>query len=255
MGKFDGYLICSDMDGTFAHGDLGNDNIDAVHYYISEGGKFTFATGRTANHLKEKGLLPIINAPACLFNGSVVYDYATEQVLRERRLAFSVETFFDVIRELLPNIKAFNVFCDVTDDSVAFTSPEELSTSLLAAHPLKMLCRFEDPDTATAFQQKVTELPFFKTAFIGKSWPVGVEFNPIDGTKGQALQFIKAHLGSIHTAVGIGDYENDLPLLQGADLAVATANAIPAVQQAAHMVVRHYKEFAIKDLIERLEKR
>ena len=47
MGKFDGYLICSDFDGTiYADGKISQENIDAIEYFQSKGGYFTFASGR-----------------------------------------------------------------------------------------------------------------------------------------------------------------------------------------------------------------
>ena len=48
MGKFDGVLLVSDFDDTF----LGSDrtvparNYRALEYFLSEGGYFTFASGR-----------------------------------------------------------------------------------------------------------------------------------------------------------------------------------------------------------------
>ena len=50
MGKFSGYLMVSDLDKTFfAEGtDIPPRNIEAVKYFIENGGKFTLATGRGA---------------------------------------------------------------------------------------------------------------------------------------------------------------------------------------------------------------
>ena len=47
MGKYDGYLICSDFDGTiYIDQKISQENIDAIAYFQSEGGYFTFASGR-----------------------------------------------------------------------------------------------------------------------------------------------------------------------------------------------------------------
>jgi hydroxymethylpyrimidine pyrophosphatase-like HAD family hydrolase len=46
MGKFDGYLICSDFDGTiYIDQQISKKNIEAIEYFQSEGGYFTFANG------------------------------------------------------------------------------------------------------------------------------------------------------------------------------------------------------------------
>ena len=75
----------------------------------------------------------------------------------------------------------------------------------------------------------------------------------MDGTKGQAIKFIKSYLGNIHTSIGIGDYENDVKLMEGADIGVAAGNAIKEVKEAADFVVKDCKDYAIKDLIEIIE--
>jgi len=48
MGKFDGIIIVSDIDGTFLgrNGRLVPENLRAIEYFQKEGGSFTVATGR-----------------------------------------------------------------------------------------------------------------------------------------------------------------------------------------------------------------
>lgn len=52
MGKFDGYLLCSDIDGTLAiEGNVAENNIEAINYFRQNGGKFVVATGRDYDYL------------------------------------------------------------------------------------------------------------------------------------------------------------------------------------------------------------
>ena len=53
-GKFFGYLICTDCDGTLTYdiGKVSEKNVRAIKYFQSEGGLFTLATGRFPNHLE-----------------------------------------------------------------------------------------------------------------------------------------------------------------------------------------------------------
>ena len=66
MGKFDGYLLLSDFDGTLAHTEsiiteegkksfktISKENCDAIRYFQSEGGLFTLATGRQPEHVAQ----------------------------------------------------------------------------------------------------------------------------------------------------------------------------------------------------------
>ena len=77
MGKFDGILLLSDMDGTLLNGSstVSPENLSALRYFMAEGGRFSVATGRSKpgmEHFLES--LPI-NAPAVIYNGAVVYDF------------------------------------------------------------------------------------------------------------------------------------------------------------------------------------
>ena len=49
MGKFDGWLIATDLDGTLINRDgaIPQRNLDAIRTFQDEGGLFTIATGRS----------------------------------------------------------------------------------------------------------------------------------------------------------------------------------------------------------------
>lgn len=46
--KYDGYMLCTDMDGTLLNTDheISKENAEAIKHFIREGGIFTVATGR-----------------------------------------------------------------------------------------------------------------------------------------------------------------------------------------------------------------
>ena len=45
---FEGYLLVSDMDGTLLNSEkkISKENLNAIDYFVKEGGTFTVATGR-----------------------------------------------------------------------------------------------------------------------------------------------------------------------------------------------------------------
>ena len=83
MGKFSGYLMVSDLDKTFfAEGtDIPPRNIEAVRYFIENGGRFTLATGRGAVAAKLIAKDIPKNAPAILFNGAMLYDMGSDEIV------------------------------------------------------------------------------------------------------------------------------------------------------------------------------
>ena len=257
MGIFDGFLICSDIDGTFTGNEgVSEANTQAVKYFTQNGGKFTFTTGRMATHLIDYGFSDIINAPACICNGAVIYDYESKRVLSETYMDFTVKEFLDEVNEkLLPSGSADIYYTHDASGIVRYIPGDRLDEDKLYIKPLKVVCRFETVRDADEFKSYAQGCSMFKNSYISKSWSYGVEFNLSTATKGHALDFIKKYLGNIHTAIGIGDYENDVPLLKHADIGVAVGNALDEVKQAADMVIKSNNGFAVKNLIEILEKR
>jgi hydroxymethylpyrimidine pyrophosphatase-like HAD family hydrolase len=72
-------------------------------------------------------------------------------------------------------------------------------------------------------------------------------------TKGSALESLIGIAGiSREKAIAIGDYCNDIEMLQTAGLGVATANAHPLLKEVAHITTVSNNEHAIYDLIYRI---
>ena len=88
MGRFDGVMILTDMDGTLldSQSRLSPENRDAILQFIAQGGRFSVATGRVKRAMEY--FLPNLplNAPAVLFNGSTVYDFQRGKTVWEKRL-------------------------------------------------------------------------------------------------------------------------------------------------------------------------
>lgn len=254
MGKFDGMLICSDYDWTFFGQGAEIENAKAVRYFAENGGKFTFATGRTVDFMRKNPYFDIINAPACLFNGALVYDYTCEKILRERRLPYGVKEFTEALPNDLSGFCKTVVYCDAFEKESEYNSFTAAAADLGDFKPLKILCVFETPEAALNFKAKCEALSFFcKSTYISRSWGPGVEFNAADGTKGDAAVFIKEHLGGINTLIGIGDYENDLPLIEYADIGAAVGNAVECLKQKADIVTVPCEKYGLKELINILE--
>ena len=255
MSKFDGYLICSDLDGTFrGEGDVVFVNSEAVRYFTDNGGKFTFITGRTATYLSEQEFFGLINAPAGVFNGGLIYDYQNKKTLWESRVEFKLGDFVDVVNTGDFEFSTIGIYNDCFAPWQRVDSFDDY-TDKFSLNMIKIVCAFKTVEEADEFKSFALRQELFKNTFISKSWPLGVEFNSMDGTKGHAVRFIKNYLGNIHTSIGIGDFENDVKLMEYADIGVATGNAVECVKQSADMIVKDCNNYALKDLIEIIESR
>ena len=260
MGKFDGFLILSDIDGTFVS--KNNEEIEngkAVKYFIENGGRFSFATGRMIEHIKEKEFTSLINAPACLYNGGMIYDYETDRVLYEGRVNFSMREFMEYSREFIGNAVSVNFFYKNGDYSSVLVPVAEADdflengSDIIDIPPIKVIVRFSDVLSADEFKARAKSKPEFGGSYVSKSWAIGVEFNGADSTKGDALDFIKGYLGNIHTAIGIGDYDNDMSLLLHADVAAAVGNGIEPLKKIADVITKPANEYPLRDLINMID--
>ena len=117
MGRFDGVLICTDLDGTLLKNDktISCENIEAIEYFKREGGYFTFVTGRMPFFVSY--VLDTIkpNAPFGCVNGAGLYDGIKKEYVwtasmpdKVTELVKCIDDHFDFIRsektlyEILP---------------------------------------------------------------------------------------------------------------------------------------------------------
>lgn len=106
MGKFDGILLASDLDGTLlnrAH-QVSEKNREAIKRFIALGGRFTVATGRALQAFEELRFLIPINAPVILANGAMIYDCGQRAVLYERRLRGDYMAVCEAVRGSFPEV-------------------------------------------------------------------------------------------------------------------------------------------------------
>ena len=82
MGKYSGYLICSDFDGTFYTGkEIPKRNMDAIRRFKADGGLFTLATGRTVDFIPPYFPDYDFDVPIINLNGAVLYDKENKKII------------------------------------------------------------------------------------------------------------------------------------------------------------------------------
>ena len=81
-----------------------------------------------------------------------------------------------------------------------------------------------------------------------------MEFNPFDGSKANAINYIKEILPDVHTSIAIGDYENDFLMLKSADIPVAVGSGTDELKRIARYITVNAADGAVADLIYKLEK-
>ena len=106
MGIFSDVLLTVDYDRTLTAPDstIPERNIEAIRYFIENGGAFTINTGRSVPMTKVFRDKVPVNAPLLLYNGSAAYDLAEKKLTFCHAIAMDL---WDTVRrreELFPDL-------------------------------------------------------------------------------------------------------------------------------------------------------
>lgn len=261
MKKFEGYLICTDCDGTLTDDqkNISDDNKKAINYFIENGGKFTLATGRFPDYINNYKDQISINAPFVSMNGAVLYDTVNNSAIAEwpmntedvRELFYYIYDKYNEVWEYWFNIDYHN--------SVNFKPMESTREQLkeffdIRDEKIYKIVIIQNEKLSLEIQKDLKENFSDKFRF-DMSWPNGLEIQSIDSSKGIAVKYMKEHLDSdIKVTVGVGDYENDIALIKESDIGYAVDNAIESVKVAADRITVSNMDSALARIIYDIEK-
>ncbi len=266
MGKFDGLLLLTDLDDTLLTTDkrVSEENARAIEYFKSEGGLFTFATGRVPRGAKLMLKYVEPNAPMVCFNGAVVYDFAEEKILwsltlgeRAVNVVEYIDKMFDFVGiEICTADKIY--FSKVNKIVERHKELEHLPDNYLAYREVKekwvKVLFMTDEDKIPLVRRALALSPFANEYAFVQSSPWYYELLPKGANKGAGLLRLADLIGIDRLkTIGVGDNENDLELIKNAGVGVAVGNAIPAVKAAADHVTVNHSDHAIAAVINDIE--
>lgn len=252
--KFKGYLICTDIDGTLVNskGEISANNLAAIREFQHGGGLFTVSTGRMPEYVLNFPFIP--NAPVISINGTVIYDIDNRKVIRE----FPLESYYDDVIEYINRnysgvIKNYEVYTTGTSVCVDDRTVESIIEYFGASKVYKFLFRFFHAEDAVAMNRDLDE-KFGDRFLFDRSWPFGVEMHIKGSGKGNCVKLLKEEMcADIHTAIAIGDYENDITMIKVADIGFATENAPDSVKKHADRIAPSNDDDAICYVINSLK--
>jgi Cof subfamily protein (haloacid dehalogenase superfamily) len=244
--KFKGYLICTDIDGTLVNskGELSANNLAAIKEFQLGGGLFTVSTGRMPEYVLNFPFLP--NAPVISVNGTVIYDIDNRKVIRE----FPLDCYYDDVIVYIGSryadvIRNYEVYTHGDWTCVEDRPLASITEHFREQKVYKILFRFFNAEDAVAMNRDLDE-KFGDRFLFDRSWLLGVEMHIKNSGKGHCVKLLKEEMCSdIHTAIAIGDFENDITMLKVADIGFATQNAPDNVKQAADRIAPSNDDDAI----------
>lgn len=268
MGKFDGWLLVSDFDGTLIGNDaaISKENVAAIQHFVSEGGRFSGATGRTECNVRPFMAGLPINTPWILYNGSGIYDFCWNRFIWRGKLNRALaEPFAARMIARHPNVNVqihaggpyFETNPANPIDAEVVHEKQEYIVKPLSETPdcwMKVLFGCNDSATLRAVESAYYLDPIAAESHSMYSGERYFEFTPPGVNKGMAMQILCEKLTpAVHTVVAIGDYLNDLEMVQLANIGAAPESAHPEVRAHARIITRPHYRSAVADLVERLE--
>ncbi len=267
MGKFDGILICTDLDGTLLKKDktISAENYDAIEYFKREGGYFTFVTGRVpcASRMIYEMVKP--NAPVGCINGAGIYDFEKSEYLWSMTLSFHYKELITAVIEAVPSAGAqINThdaiyFCRENESMVKFRkrtgAPNIFVDYETFDQPItKALFGDEDEKNVLKIMEVLHNHPKAADFDYIRSERTLYEIVPKGASKGNLLIKLAEILGIDKAkTIAVGDYNNDVSMIEAAGVGVAVANAVAEAKAAADIVTVSNEEHAIAKIISQID--
>ncbi len=265
MGKFDGILFVTDLDGTLLDDNkiISEENKKAIQYFEEEGGLFTFITGRIPHGVKSILEQYTPKIPFGCINGGGIYDYHSQNILWYEKLDKSALEIIDFVDKNFPDM---GIELNSWKRAYFYKSNEHTEEHRRMEDFEKIECHYKDieediskvifidsPKKIQALIPEIEKHPMYREFNLTSSHPKYYELLPKNANKGSVLIKLADLLGvDIKRTVSVGDNDNDIEMLQTAGLSFAVSNASKKAKESADLITVGNNESAIADIIEKL---
>ena len=254
MGIFSDILLTVDYDRTLTAPDstIPERNLEAIRYFIENGGAFTVNTGRSVPMTRVFRDRVPVNAPLLLYNGSAAYDLEKQEVTFMHRIHMDLWKTVEDLQKRFPDMVVevqgldahynftpnpmFDAFSDSNRCAHAlaqwgqdlgpflkFTLYGEFHSEVLSemfeATP-EELARMDE------VEQQLKEIYGDKCEVFRAAAKI-IDVHAKGVSKNRSARELQAHLGR-KILVCVGDARNDISMLDGADFAFVPADAVLA---------------------------
>ena len=255
MGIYSDFLLTVDFDRTLTAPDstIPQRNLEAITYFMENGGNFTVNTGRSLPMSAHNilGKVPV-NAPLLLYNGSADYDIATGRftraveipldpaiVLTDLQTRFpelNVEVQGPAGHHLLRKSSGWEAYCENNHCAYEYVTPNTVPRPFVK---FALNGQFRENTVASMYKATQAELNLFQQAedYIHATYGDVVDtfracarildVHAKNCGKLVAARALQESLGKKYL-VCVGDADNDLSMLDGADYSFCPADGTVA---------------------------
>lgn len=254
MADFSDILLTVDYDRTLTAPDssIPRRNIEAIEYFIAHGGAFTVNTGRSLPMARAFiGKFPV-SAPLILYNGSALWDLTDEQFSHVYPIDLDPDGFVTALSDLFPDLavefqaidghyspkhdRQWELFTETSHCPWGHAMPSAV------AGPFLKCALYGDCSghtVASMYDATPAELARMEAAIarvralygdkVEVFWPCAkiVDIHAKGVSKIRAARDLQKTLGR-KILVCVGDAENDISMLDGADYAFCPADGVVA---------------------------
>lgn len=249
---FSDVLITVDYDRTLTAPDstIPERNLEAIRYFMENGGSFTVNSGRSLPMAAKNiiGKVPV-NAPLLLYNGSADYDVQSGRFTRTVPLPLCREELLTQLQARFPQLNfeeqgytahhlarkdaGWEAYCENNNCLWSYETPD---TPFIKA---AFYGQFRENTVASMYEATPQELALFDQAIAWLETHHGhqltlfracariVDIHTKGVSKGVAALELKRSLGK-NVLVCVGDAENDLAMMEAADYAFCPADGMIA---------------------------
>ena len=270
MGLFSDILLTADFDRTLTDPDtkIPKRNIEAIEYFIAHGGKFTVNTGRsTGTFYPYMDTIPV-NAPFLLYNGSAAWENGS--LTHMELIDLDVWQTMETVHKLFPdmNLEIQGSVChyliDPQPEMVALCEKQGWRYCIAQwgqeVGPFLKFALWGTPDypevaamfSATAAQEarfreaeQILHNLYGDKVEVFRAAPRIIDIHAKGVSKIASARHLQKVLGR-KILVCVGDAENDIPMLDGADFAYCPSDGVVAQR---YETVCSCAEGAVADVI------
>ena len=254
MALFSDILLTVDYDRTLTATDstIPERNLEAIRYFMENGGAFTVNTGRSLPMTRVFRDKVPVNAPLLLYNGSAAYDLAERQLLQPHLIRLDL---WQTVREALADYPHLTVEVQGIDAHYNFTpNPlfDRFSENNNCAHAMAEMdsdigpflkfsfygpfrnCTVAGLYEATEEERRIMDEAeeklretYGETCEVFRAAPKIIDVHAKGVSKARAARELQKTLGR-KWLVCVGDGENDVSMLDEADFAFCPGDAIVA---------------------------
>ena len=254
MGIYSDILLTVDYDRTLTAPDssIPKRNLEAIEYFIAEGGTFTVNTGRSIPMSRCFLDKVPVNAPLLLYNGSGWYDPQNRELVRSYPIGLDASALLRDLQSRYPKLtvevqgvrhhyifgknRIWEDYCTHNGASWAYGDLDAVEQPFLKA---AIYGTFEDENVSSMYKAVPWEMEMMEDAIgylqtkyadqvaLFRACPRILDIHAKGCSKLQTARDLQQAFGK-KILVCVGDAENDLDMLRGADLAFCPADGIVA---------------------------